>query len=284
MSMPADPNAQQITYWNDEAGPKWVAMQERLDAQLEPFGRLVVDRLRLVPGERVLDVGCGCGATTRALAARVGPTGAAVGVDVSAPMLAHARTRPTTGPQPSYVRADAARWRPDERFDAVFSRFGVMFFADPAAAFSNLHALLRPGGRLAFICWRAFEQNQWVYVPLMAALPFLPPLPPMPPGAPGPFAFADPVHVRGVVERGGFVDVALEPQDLEAVVGGRGADLDAATEFLLQMGPTARLLAGVEPDVRSRIAAAVREAIAPYHEAGGVRMGSAAWVVSARRA
>jgi SAM-dependent methyltransferase len=180
--------------------------------------------------------------------------------------------------------ADASSYRTDQPFDAIFSRFGVMFFADPAAAFRNLHGLLRPGGRLAFICWRAFVQNEWVMVPLKAALPLLPSVPPPPPpGAPGPFAFAEADHVRDVLERGGFVDVALEPKDVATFVGGSGVDLDTATEFLLQIGPTARLLADVEPALRTRIAAAVRQVLAAHHGAGGVRMGSAAWLVSARR-
>jgi len=284
MSTPADTNAQQIAYWNDEAGPKWVALQERLDAQLEPFGRLVIDRLAPAPGERVLDVGCGCGATTRALAARVGAGGAAVGLDVSGPMLAHARALSRTEPAPTFVQADATTFRA-EPFDAVASRFGVMFFADPVAAFTNLHALLRAGGRLAFICWQGFETNQWVSVPMLAALPFITPLPPPPPPrAPGPFAFAEADYVRDILGRAGFVDVALEPQALVTSVGGRGASLEEASEFLLQMGPTARMLANVDADTRTRIAAAVRDAIAPFHDDDGVRMGSASWLVSARRA
>jgi len=284
MSTSDDPNAQQIAYWRDEAGPKWVALQERLDTQLEPFGRLVIDRLGLKSGERVLDVGCGCGATTRALAARVGTGGAAVGLDVSGPMLAHARSLPST-PQATFIEADAATFRPEQPFDAVASRFGVMFFADPVAAFTNLHALLGPGGRLAFICWQSFDRNQWVSVPMMAALPFISPLPTPPPArAPGPFAFADADYVREILERAGFVHVEIEPKELTTLVGGRNASIDDAAEFLLQMGPTARMMANVDADTRARIATAVRDAIAPFADADGVRMGSASWLVSARLA
>ena len=165
--------------------------------------------------------------------------------------------------------------------DVLFSRFGVMFFADPGAAFANLRTALRPGGRLAFVCWQALPDNPWMAVPLGAALQHIPP-PPLPaPGAPGPFSFADPDRVRGILAQGGFANVRLEDVR-QTVTVGAGAGLDGTVEFMLQMGPAAAALReSPDPGLRPRVAAAVREAIAPYLTPQGVRMDSASWVVTA---
>jgi SAM-dependent methyltransferase len=281
---PEGPNAEQITYWNDQAGPTWVAVQASIDEQIRPLGRLAMECAELRPGARVLDVGCGCGDTTIELAARVAPDGEVLGVDISAPMLhrADAQAR-AAGVVARFELADAqtAPWEPD-RFDVLFSRFGVMFFADPAGAFANLRRALRRGGRLAFVCWQNMADNPWMVVPMSAALPLLPPQPPPVPGAPGPFAFADPDHVRAVLARAGFADVALESVRQPLAVGG-GQDLDATVDFVLRMGPTARALrAAADPALPPRVAAAVREALQPYETADGVRMDSASWIVTAR--
>ncbi|MFM8411336.1 MAG: class I SAM-dependent methyltransferase, partial [Alphaproteobacteria bacterium] len=152
------PNAEQIDYWNDMAGPKWVALQESLDRQIGPLGAAAMAAADLQPGERVLDVGCGCGATSIELARRVAPGGAVLGVDVSTVMLEAARAAAgragAEGLEFANADAQTAPLTP-AGFDVVFSRFGVMFFADPTAAFANLRRALRPGGRLAVVCWHA---------------------------------------------------------------------------------------------------------------------------------
>lgn len=285
MPLPLEgPNAEQITYWNQQAGPTWVAVQALIDRQIRPLGHLAMKRAGLRAGLRVLDVGCGCGDTTIELANRVAPGGEVLGIDISAPMLTRAaqQARAATVANARFEIADAQTSElPAGRFDVLFSRFGVMFFADPAAAFANLRQALRRGGQLAFVCWQAMTENPWMGVPMMAALQHLPP-PPIPaPGAPGPFAFADPERVRGILAGAGFSAVAVEPARVPLSIGG-GNDLDATVDFVLRMGPTARALREADdPGLQPLVAAAVREALAPYQSAAGVMMDSASWIVSA---
>ena len=277
------PNAEQVRYWNETAAPKWLRYEAVLDTQLETLGRTAMERARLAPGERVLDVGCGCGATSRALAARVGPSGSVHGVDISTPMLerAAALAREAGLRSVRYTNADAQthRFEPASA-DVLFSRFGVMFFADPPAAFRNLRGALRPGGRLAFVCWRPLAENPWLLVPLGAAAQHIQLPPPPAPGAPGPFAFADSDRVRGILDQAGFAAVQHEPVNDTLTVGGAG--LDEAVHFLIEgVGPTSAALRDADPAARPRVFAAVREALAPFVTPEGVRMPAAAWVVTA---
>ena len=278
------PNAEQITYWNEGAAPKWIAYQRILDAQLRPLGRAVMDRLGVRAGERVLDVGCGCGDTTLELAERVGSTGSVAGVDVSAPMLerADARAREAGIANVRFENADAQThaFQPAS-FDLAFSRFGVMFFADPTSAFANVHGALAEGGRLGFVCWQPLERNPWMGLPMAAAARVIT-FPPRPPAdAPGPFSFADPDRVRGILARAGFAAITLEGLDTALTVG--DDDLQRSVEFLVQMGPTGTALRDAGPDAFARVTAAVKDAVAPFHTAEGLRMDAAAWIVSARR-
>jgi SAM-dependent methyltransferase len=286
MQTPAPgPNAEQIAYWNQQGGPKWVAYQRLLDEQISPLGLAAMDRARVAAGERVLDVGCGCGQTSLQLAERVGAGGAVTGIDISAPMLARARERAAQlgGRNLRFLEADAQEAKLGEAaFDLVFSRFGVMFFADPKAAFANLRRSLAPGGRLAFVCWQELARNPWMGIPLRAAAPFLPPMPPADPQAPGPLAFADPERVRGILTAAGFREAAIEPLEGSMAVGGASSTPEQAAAFLLEAGPLARALRDAPAAPIDRIEAAVREAIAPFATPSGVRMGYGAWVVSAR--
>jgi hypothetical protein len=164
----------------------------------------------------------------------------------------------------------------------VFSRFGVMFFADPTAAFTNLHRALRPGqGRLTFVCWQAVPKNPWMLVPAAAAATIVP-MPPADPIAPGPFAFADDVRVRGILERAGFREIAFEDAPGELRLG--NGDLASAAEFALAVGPTARALreAGDDPALRERVKAAIAEALKPHLRPDGVRLAGSTWIVTAR--
>jgi SAM-dependent methyltransferase len=264
-----------------------VALQEVIDTQLAPLGQRTMDRGAIAAGERVLDVGCGCGQTTLELARRVGTSGSVLGVDISSVMLDRARelARAAGVAHVDFTNADAQTHAfPAESFDVLFSRFGVMFFADPRAAFANLRAALKRGGRVAFVCWRTLPENPWMAVPIAAALQHIEP-PAMPaPDAPGPFAFADAARVRGILEGAGFDAVAFDGLDETLTIGG-GGELDRTVDFLLQMGPTAAALREAGPAKTAQVAAAVREALVPYHQDGvGVRMASAAWIVTARRA
>jgi SAM-dependent methyltransferase len=201
-------------------------------------------------------------------------------------MLARARERALAAglAHASFVDADAQTYAFEPaRADAVFSRFGVMFFHDPVAAFANLRGALRPGGRAGLLCWQAFERNPWMALPAAAAARHVP-MPPRPsPGAPGPFGLADPTHVRAVLEGAGFADVALDPIETSLIVGGT-PDLDEAAAFATLFGPTAAVLRDATAGLVQEVQASVREALAPYHTAEGVRLSASLWFVRARRA
>jgi SAM-dependent methyltransferase len=276
------PNAEQITYWNEQGGPRWVRLQEALDAQLAQFGRVVMDRLAIGSGERVLDVGCGCGETSLELARRVGAAGAVLGIDISTVMLERARERGAGVTNLRFQASDAQThvFAPAS-FDVVFSRFGVMFFQNPRAAFVNLAQGLAPGGRLGFSCWKALADNPWMTVPLLAALQHVPP-PPIPaPDAPGPFAFADGDRVRGILSDAGLAEINFESR-ADMMTVGNGA-LDDAVDFALQMGPASIALREATPETVAKVRASVREALAPYDGPGGVRLATSSWIVTARR-
>jgi SAM-dependent methyltransferase len=281
---PEGPNAEQITYWNETAGPKWVALQDVLDEQIRPLGLAAMERVGIASGERVLDVGCGTGDTTVELARRVGPRGAVTGIDLSAPMLASARKRAAGIGNVTFQPADAQTTRfAAGYFDVCFSRFGVMFFVDPVAAFTNMHSALRPGGRLGFVCWQALPKNPWMQVPLAAAARHLTLPPPPEPGTPGPFSLADRERVRGILERAGFTDLAFDDHRATLTIGG-GQGLDEVVDILLTgVGPTSAALRQADPAVRPTVAASVRDALAPYHTPGaGVRMDGTCWIATGR--
>jgi SAM-dependent methyltransferase len=225
----------------------------------------------------VLDVGCGCGGTSLLLAA----SGAEViGADISAPMLARARERAAGNAALSFVEADAAThpFRADR--DLVFSRFGVMFFADPTTAFANLRSALAPGGRLTFLCWQPPGRNPWISVAIAALAPFVtPPADPPDPRAPGPFAFADPDYVRSILDGAGFKAVSVE--DCGATLR-LGQGVDEAIDFLSDIGPLSRALTDMDEAARSQAIAAVREALGAHTSAAGLCLDAACWLVRAQ--
>lgn len=281
MTVESGANADQIAYWNNTAGETWAALQDRLDRQIEPLGLRAMDAGAPQAGERVLDIGCGCGQTSLELAQRVGPSGQVLGVDISEPMLEVARRRGgEAGTSVSFLAADAqTKAFPPGGFDFAFSRFGVMFFDDPAAAFANVAAALRPGGRLAFVCWRPMLENPWMSVPMFAALPLLPPMPPpADPTAPGPFAFADPERLRSILAGAGFADIDIAPHDQP--IGGN--DLDQTVAISLRVGPLGAVLRE-NPELKDGVVGAIREALAPHVTPQGVLLPSATWIVTAKR-
>lgn len=285
MSQPAALNQDQIDYWNGEAGASWTRNQERVDRFLAPITAKVLDAAKPAKGEAILDIGCGCGETTLALAEAAGPAGKVTGVDISAPMLERARERAAAkGLAPEFIKADAASYDfTPESFDLVFSRFGVMFFDEPAAAFANIRKAMKPGGRLSFVCWREAKENEWVFRPLVAALPHITPPEPPAPGAPGPFAFADEGHVRGLLEEAGFDKVHLDPLDLDLIMAEGGADmLDQSINFVLEIGPVARALKSESEAVTEKVIGAVREELAKFETPKGLVLKGACWIVSAR--
>jgi SAM-dependent methyltransferase len=272
--------------WKDQAGSKWVQQQERTDAQLEMLGLAAIEKLAPAEGERALDVGCGAGQTLLQLAERVGSRGSVVGVDVSGPLLERARERVVAGgfSQVELVMGDAGSERFERPFDLVFSRFGVMFFDEPVAAFSNLRAALRPGGRLGFVCWQAADLNPWATVPLAAARSVAPAQPPpaiFEPGQPGPFYFADAAFIRRVLEGAKFDAIVIEPREFSSRLGG-ALTLDEAVDFVFEIGPTARFLAEADPALAPAMRSAVRDALASFVTDDGVRAPMRTWIVTAR--
>jgi SAM-dependent methyltransferase len=276
----SETDREQREYWNGEAGARWVSAQRQIDELLRPITEAALQRAAVTGGTDVVEIGCGCGSTTVELVARVGLAGSVLGVDVSAPMLAQARAR--LGAAKGRVTlelADAGRYAfAPASADLAFSRFGVMFFGDPAAAFANVRTVLRPGGRLVFVCWQAVEENPWVTVPMAAALAHLPPPERPAPGAPGPFSLADPDRLRHVLTAAGFRDVALE--DLRRPLRIQGT-ADDVVRFYEEIGPLSRMLRDAEPGVRWRALDAIRSALGRHRDADGVTFGSASWLVTA---
>jgi len=274
-------NADQIAYWNGPGGQHWVDRQNTQDIVLAPISEILTQRADAKPGERVLDVGCGCGATSLALAQTVGPTGHILGVDVSAAMLDRARQVAPAHLPVHFVLADATVY-PFERasFDLLVSRFGVMFFAEPTRSFANLHRALRASGRLAFVCWREPRENPFFMVPLQAAYKHAPKLPQLGPEDPGPFSFASAERVGRILGEAGFHNVAAEPCNLSLdIAAGRG--LEAAVQGALQIGPAARALAEQPPAVIAAATNSIREALEPFVRDQSVLLPASIWIVTA---
>jgi SAM-dependent methyltransferase len=272
-------NADQIAYWNGKSGLKWAEDQEKLDAMMQAMADVAVAAAAPQPGERVLDIGCGTGATALALAGLVGPHGHVRGVDISKPMLEVARARSAGRGDVDFVEADAAlaHFEPAS-VDLVFSKFGVMFFADPEAAFANIRKAVRPDGRLTFICWRAVAENPFATIPMGAALKHLPPMPRPDPHAPGPFAFADPVRVGHILTRAGFRTPAMAAFDSTMVIGRKAAS--AAREAVL-MGMASRLLLDASDAVKQQVIDELTETYEAHMTPDGVKLPAACWVVTA---
>ena len=274
-------NEAQIEHWNGDEARHWIDEQDRYDRQLAPFATELLRAAAIGSTERVLDVGCGCGGTTM-LAAQ--DAGEARGIDISAPMLDHARELAAAA-NIMNVRFDQADVQTNAfepaSFDVAISRFGVMFFDDPDAAFANIARALRPGGRLAFVCWQELGSNDWLLVPGMAAAQHVS-LPELgPPGGPGMFSLADSGHVYKLLHSAGFVDIDVAAFEVPMLVAG-GGSLDETLEFLLATGIAHAMLADAEPDAAARGVDAARQALASHHDGEGVRLGAATWVVTAR--
>lgn len=283
-----DVAAQQRDFWNGAASQPWIADQVGRDKALQPFADLVMNRLDPAVGERVLDIGCGCGGTSLDLATRVGPRGRVVGLDISAPMLelAAARQRDAGLDHVRFVAADATDADiPDGPFGKIFSRFGVMFFADPVAAFKNIRKMAAPDATLAFICWRTIEENPWVNIARLVVLKHVaaPPPPVTAPGhvPPGQFSFADPDYVRRILTSAGFQDVALDAVDIPFNVT-KSTAMPKVLDAVMNRGPATRLLKDADEDVLAAVRTDLAPAIAPYIDANGLTLDSAVWVVTAR--
>lgn len=275
------PNAGQIEFWNGPAGDSWTAFMESQDRMLHPLGAAAMAACQIAPGQSIVDIGCGCGTTTLELARRAGPAGHVLGIDISTPMLDRARQRAANeGKGPIDLQNfDAATYRFEpQSFDRVFSRFGVMFFADPVAAFANIRAALKPDGRLAFVCWRPLDLNPWMARTISVATQYLERPEPPGPDAPGPFAFRDPGRINAILVDAGFANVEIIPHDTALEFE---ADIESTVGKLIQLGPMAQPIAQAADDIRERIRADLAAAIQDYLTGDGVKIDSAAWIVSA---
>ncbi|MFS8145769.1 class I SAM-dependent methyltransferase [Rhizobium sp. BR 249] len=276
----------QVADWKGQSGERWVAYQARLDAMMAVFGQAAIEAAAPVAGERVLDVGCGAGASSLDLADRVGAGGHVLGVDISEPLIDRARALAPQHSAAMFQVADASSAElPKGAFDILFSRFGVMFFDDPAAAFTHMRRALRPGGRVAFVCWRSIAENDWVRLPMGAMKGIIPPMTPPGPEAPGPFSFGDQGRVARILTAAGFTDVAIAPFDASIPFGKgetRDAALDDAVKMTLEVGPLARSLADQPDDIRVRASAAVRAVFAGCTRERSVMIDGAVWIVTAR--
>lgn len=276
---PEDEQSQQ--QWSGAAGRGWVEAQAVLDRMFQPFEDLLLEAVLAEGKARVLDVGCGAGGTTRAVARRLGPGGRCVGVDISEPLTAAARARADREGSPAtFLLADAQRhaFEPGS-FDVLMSRFGVMFFDDPAAAFANLRRATAGGAALRVVAWRSAAENPFMTAAERAAAPLLPDLPERRPDAPGQFAFADPRRVRGILEEGGWAGIDIRPVDVRCTLPEA-----ALVPHLTRVGPVASALHAADAEVRARVLAAVRPAFDAYVDGADVRFTAACWTIGARAA
>jgi SAM-dependent methyltransferase len=249
----------------------WAEVYELIDLQLSPLGLRAIEALGLGSGDIVLDIGCGAGQTLLQLAERVGTEGQVIGVDVAPLLLEIARQRAEPLSQVRLIQTDAQSLDlPSESTDAVFSRFGMMTFNDPVAAFANFRRMLRPSGRLAFACWRSLQENELDRFPLVAAGV-------QAPVDASPFSFADPEHISRTLEAAGFSEIVIQPHD-EKVSSG---DLDAMTSVILKVGPLGKIVRE-NPALRATAEPLLRETLAALGDPSRVQLMASVWIVTAR--
>jgi SAM-dependent methyltransferase len=276
MASQALESSDQRALWNGAGGGGWVALQGLLDRLFQPIEDLLVDAISAETSGHVLDIGCGTGSTTVAAARRTGAR--ATGVDISEPMIAAARARAERAGIPaSFLVADAESHRFEAAgFDAIQSRFGVMFFTDSVAAFTNLRRAAKAGAPLRMVVWRSAAENPFMTTAEHAAAPLLPELPVRQPNEPGQFGFADPDRVSGILAASGWSKIALRPLDVACKM-----PADALVPYVTNLGPVGRFLQQGDDQLRARVVAAVRPAFEQYVHGAEVGFTAACWLVSA---
>jgi len=270
--------------WAGEMGDRWLRNLDRFDSMLAPISVALFQQTNYMPGQRVIDVGCGGGSTSVAIARRVAPEGSVVGLDISPALVAEAalRARRAEIPNVNFIAADAATWQVDTPFDRLHSRFGSMFFVDPAGAFRNLGSLLKPGGRADFAVWAPAKDSPWV-ASMMGILRNHLDLPRPEPRTPGPFALDDPDYFGGLLRGAGFDQMDFTLWRGEQAIGGAGSDAGTAVDFVLDSMSIGDLAKEQPPPVRERIRADLAGMFRAHERPEGVMMTAIAWLVSARR-
>ena len=274
-------NADQEEFWSGAAGAAWVAQQDAMDAALEPVLNAVLDAAALKPRQRVLDIGCGAGASTLQAAHQVGPDGSVLGADISQTLVSHAETRLADVPHASVITADAATVALPGPFDEMISRFGVMFFDDTAAAFRNIAASLAPGAQLTMAAWADARQNPYFMAPAAAARQVLGDLPKGDRRLPGPFAFEEADRVRAMLSEAGLSDIAFDTQQMMLTPKG---DVNAVADLCMVIGPAASAVDKKEatPDQRDAVKDAVRLELSRFETPEGIRIPALIHIITAR--
>lgn len=266
-------------YWRGVGGDRWVLNLDPLELGIEAFSPPLIEAAAPRTGERVLDIGCGGAKTTISLAQAIAPLGRVTGIDISPQILAVARQRIEGIHNIDLILGDVMETDLGDPFDLLFSRFGVMFFERPAQAFRRLHGLLKPGGRLAFICWRSPQENPWMSGPASVFAAHIPNLPKPDPEAPGPFSLADRLKLEEILRVAGFRDISLTRLDSVMPLG----PLHEAVAFLMNQGSAAAALAEVDERQRDTIATALSDHMRQYETDAGVTPPAAVWIVRAIR-
>ena len=270
---------EQAALWNGAAGRGWVEMRAALDLLFRPFEDLLIEALSASSARHVLDVGCGTGSTTLAVARALGTNGRCTGIDISGPMIDTARARAEREATPArFIRASAqAHAFEPASFDMIISRFGVMFFGDPVQAFANLRHAAKDDAELRFIAWRSAAENPFMTTAERAAAPLLPNLPARRPGAPGQFSFAEPERVCSILERSGWTGINIQPIDVAFTLPEK-----ELVRYLTWLGPVGLHLQEADERTRARVIETVRAAFDPYVHGTEVRFTACCWVVGAR--
>lgn len=270
-------NPEMAELWNGPGARSWITAQAVLDQAFRGFETLLADMATEAGARAVLDIGCGTGATTRAIAGRIAPEGTTLGFDLSAPMIAHAEMLADKEGSPARFLAGDAQTHnfPPASFDLIVSRFGVMFFSDPVSAFANIRHAAKPGASLSMISWRRIEENPFMTVAERAAASYLPDLPKRS-GGPGQFAFADQDHVHDILGAAGWTDVSSEALDMSCAFPASALDT-----YLSLMGPVGHILAKSDNATRERVLSAIRNGFNEYVSGTDIQFNAACWLTRA---
>jgi SAM-dependent methyltransferase len=271
--------------WAGQSGERWLSNVDRLEEMLEPIGHALIELAAFQPGEQVIDVGCGAGATSISIAQKVGSTGAVTGLDISPVLVAEAtkRAQDLGLENLNFVLGDAAiaiAELPLAQANCLVSRFGIMFFSDPQVAFTHLHGFLKPSGRMVFACWAPLLQNLWrLEVGNIINAHFPSPTPVT--HTPGPFAFDEPLYVQEILQTAGFKDIKISPWQNNLCIGGAGSNAQSAAEFLLKAMGIAQLPEDLPDEIKMTIHTELKKRLETFETKNGVKMPAAAWLVSA---